>query len=326
LLYIYSLKYHELIHAEMKKLLLLIISLISFISISFAQITGDDIVVLLDGSTKGTDPSEFQVMSGDNITSVSIAEGIITFNCQFNHPDYFPQIGLYYFDTIDLSMHNKMIAKVKLVDYNKGFGIELRGKARTAGPASSEYGWDLEVGDEAWTNGSEPGADTKRDVLEQTGEWSYYIYEILNWQCNFPAVVRIDSTKIYGLTPYYHYKTSEALEHDIQIDYIVMVKPEVTLEEAKEYMGDDYVYPSDGLKKSDDNDQSLKIYVNNYLKQLNIISSNRIYNVSIINILGQVVKSRGDINQNSYSPDISGLRSGIYIINIDNRSYKIYIE
>jgi len=310
----------------MKKLLLSTISFIAFISISFAQITDDDIVILLDGWTKGTDPAEFQVMSGDNITSVSIADSIITFNCQLFHPDYYPQIGLYYFDTIDLSMHNKLIAKVKLVDYDKGFGIELRGKARTAGSASSEYGWNLEVGDEAWTNGAKEGADTKRDVLTQTGEWSYFIYEILNWQCNFPAIVWIDSTKIYGLTPYYHYKTSDALEHDIQIDYVVMVKPEVALEEAKEYMGDDYVYPPVGLIKSYDNDPSLILYVNNHLQQLNISSSNQIYNVSIINIFGQVVQDSYDINQNSYDLDISGLKSGIYIINVDNRSYKICIN
>jgi hypothetical protein len=161
----------------MKKILLSIISVTALLSVSFAQITEDDIVVLLDGLTKGTSPAEFQVMSGDNITSVSVADNIITYHCQLDHPDYYPQIGLYYFDTIDLSMHTKMIAKVKLVDYDKGFGIELRGKARTAGTASDEYGWDLEVGDEAWTNGSEPGADTKRDVLDQTGEWSYFIYE-----------------------------------------------------------------------------------------------------------------------------------------------------
>ena len=310
----------------MKKLLLSIISFIAYVSISFTQITDDDIIVLLDGSTKGIDPVEFQVMSGDNITSVSIADGIITFHCQLYHPDYYPQIGLYYFDTIDLSMHNKLIAKVNLVDYNRGFGIELRGKARTAGSATGVYGWDLEVGDEAWTNGSQPGADTKRNVLTQTGEWSYFIYEILNWQCNFTAVVWIDSTQIYGLTPYYHYTIAEAVEHDIHIDYVVMVKPEVALEEAKEYMGDDYVYSTTGLRKSYDNDPSLLIYVNNNLKQLIISSSNRIYNVCIINTLGQVVQDRNNINQNSYNLDISGLKRGIYIININNRSYKICID
>ncbi len=309
----------------MKKLLLLIFSFIGFISISFGQITEDDIVVLLDGWTKGTDPSEFQVMSGDNITSVSIADSIITFHCQLNHPDYYPQIGLYYFDTVDLSLYTKMIAKVKLVDYNKGFGVELRGKARTAGTAADEYGWNLEVGDEAWTNGSQPGADTKRDVLEQTGEWSYFIYEILHWQCNFPAWVWIDSTKIYGLTPYYHYKTADALEHDIQIDYVVMVKPEVTLEEAKEYMGDDYVYSSIS-ENSIDNEPSLKIYFDNNLRQLNISGSKQIHDVDIISVTGQVVQKRCDINQNNFSLDISGLKSGIYIIKVDSRSYKILID
>jgi hypothetical protein len=308
----------------MKKLLLLIFSFIGFISISFGQITEDDIVVLLDGNTKGTDPSEFQVMSGDNITSVSIANNIITFHCQLSHPDYYPQIGLYYFDTIDLSLHTKMIAKVKLVDYDEGFGVELRGKARTAGTASGEFGWDLEVGDEAWTNGSEQGADTKRDVLDQTGEWSYFIYEILHWQCNFPAWVWIDSTKIYGLTPYYHYKTADALEHDIQIDYVVMVKPEVTLEEAKEYMGDDYVYSS-VPENSVDNDPSLKIYFDNNLRELNISASRQIHDVSIISVTGQVVQKRCDINQNDFSLDISGLKGGIYILKVDSRSYKILI-
>jgi hypothetical protein len=309
----------------MKKLLLLIFSFIGLISISLGQITEDDIVVLLDGYEKGTDPSEFQVMSGDNITSVSIADSIITFHCQLNHPDYYPQIGLYYFDTVDLSLHNKMIAKVKLVDYNKGFGIELRGKARTAGTATDEYGWDLEVGDEAWTNGSQPGADTKRDVLNQTGEWSYFIYEILHWQCNFPAWVWIDSTKIYGLTPYYHYKTADALEHDIRIDYVVMVKPGVTLEEAKEYMGDDYVYSS-VPENSIDNEPSLKVYFDNNMRQLNISGSKQIHEVDIISVTGQVLQKRCDINQNDFSLDISGLKSGIYILKVDSRSYKILIE
>jgi hypothetical protein len=309
----------------MKKLLLLIFSFIGLISISLGQITEDDIVVLLDGYEKGTDPSEFQVMSGDNITSVSIADSIITFHCQLNHPDYYPQIGLYYFDTVDLSLYNKMIAKVKLVDYNKGFGIELRGKARTAGTATDEYGWDLEVGDEAWTNGSQPGADTKRDVLNQTGEWSYFIYEILHWQCNFPAWVWIDSTKIYGLTPYYHYKTADALEHDIRIDYVVMVKPGVTLEEAKEYMGDDYVYSS-VPENSIDNEPSLKVYFDNNMRQLNISGSKQIHEVDIISVTGQVLQKRCDINQNDFSLDISGLKRGIYILKVDSRSYKILIE
>jgi hypothetical protein len=309
----------------MKKLLLLIFSFIGLISISLGQITEDDIVVLLDGWTKGTVPLEFQVMSGDNITSVSIADSIITFHCHLNHPDYYPQIGLYYFDTVDLSLHNKMIAKVKLVDYNKGFGVELRGKARTAGTATDEYGWDLEVGDEAWTNGSQPGADTKRDVLNQTGEWSYFIYEILHWQCNFPAWVWIDSTKIYGLTPYYHYKTTDALEHDIRIDYVVMVRPEVTLEEAKEYMGDDYVYSS-VPENSIDNEPSLKVYFDNNLRQLNISGSKQIHEVDIISVTGQVLQKKCDINQNDFSLDISGLKSGIYILKVDSRSYKIFIE
>ncbi|UCH15493.1 MAG: T9SS type A sorting domain-containing protein, partial [Bacteroidales bacterium] len=66
--------------------------------------------------------------------------------------------------------------------------------------------------------------------------------------------------------------------------------------------------------------------VNNIQKRLNITSSNQINNLCIINTLGQVVLDRYKINQNSYNLDISGLKRGIYIVNINNRSYKISID
>jgi hypothetical protein len=116
------------------------------------------------------------------------------------------------------------------------------------------------------------------------------------------------------------------LEHDIQIDYVVMVKPEVTLEEAKEYLGDDYVYTLSKPKRINDNDPNLIVYVSNNLKQLNIKGSHKIFNISIISVTGQVVRCLGNINQNTCIIDISGLKSGIYIANVDNRPCKIFID
>jgi hypothetical protein len=283
-----------------------------------AQLTSSDVTILFDGSNYGTSASNFVYEShaANNSCTKEMVGHQMQWTVTMGTPNVYDALGLYSFAAKNLAAHNKIVAKIQLTQYNKGFGIELRGLAYES--AVSEVDWlDTVIAGqtELWTNGNRPGSDTKTDVVPTTGgEWEFFEYEILNWYCAYPAHARIDSSKIVKLTPYYGYKSAVPIEGDvIVIDYIVMVPPGTSTSDVDAYMATVDTGPNaiENTGKSE-----LKMFPNPAGEILCIQEAEQIASVVIINSVGQKVIAASNNKSNEMKLNVSALESGIYFAQI----------